>query len=502
MKAQDIETLFNAVLDRSPLGKYKQALLDIADAKSKVTRFSEDEILAADTVLARYSNLGDKLPEVSKLTLDFATFMGVDATTAALQLGKAFEDIGGGSLTLLGRTRLLTKEQVDQAKAMALGGDAAGAQSYIMDILGQKVGGLAETMGGTFQGKLTIFQNTLSHMAEVMGGPLLDALQPLMDNLLTLAQQVAPQVAAIFKDKVVPAISAFVQWFLSPETIGSISKFISFITDKIIPGIAQFVTWLSNLNGSNLIPQPLMTFFQSMSTWWTVNGPGITESGKKMFDALVKGIGDISEKIGPFVTQVLAKLATWFADNGPAIQTVIGTIATVFSVVLVPAITDAVGIILPIIQGVIDLITNLATVVLDLLTGNWKKAWEDLKKTAQTLVPDILAILKPIQDFFENLSDNLRKVLGLKGPGQMWTPYGTPGMASGGPVSAGSPYTVGENGPEMFVPATNGTIIPNGAGGSGVTLNVNIMGGFTDPQMAARQLRPALMYVLRDLGVA
>lgn len=33
--------------------------------------------------------------------------------------------------------------------------------------------------------------------------------------------------------------------------------------------------------------------------------------------------------------------------------------------------------------------------------------------------------------------------------------------AAGGPVDAGAPYYVGENGPEMFVPERNGTIVPN-----------------------------------------
>jgi hypothetical protein len=36
-----------------------------------------------------------------------------------------------------------------------------------------------------------------------------------------------------------------------------------------------------------------------------------------------------------------------------------------------------------------------------------------------------------------------------------------PGRASGGPVMAGMPYTVGEQGPEMFVPRENGYIVPN-----------------------------------------
>lgn len=46
-----------------------------------------------------------------------------------------------------------------------------------------------------------------------------------------------------------------------------------------------------------------------------------------------------------------------------------------------------------------------------------------------------------------------------------------PGMASGGPVSGNTPYIVGEVGPELFVPDSNGTIIPNDKLGAGSTYN-------------------------------
>ena len=36
-----------------------------------------------------------------------------------------------------------------------------------------------------------------------------------------------------------------------------------------------------------------------------------------------------------------------------------------------------------------------------------------------------------------------------------------PGRAAGGPVSGGSPYIVGERGPELFVPSASGAIVPN-----------------------------------------
>ena len=61
--------------------------------------------------------------------------------------------------------------------------------------------------------------------------------------------------------------------------------------------------------------------------------------------------------------------------------------------------------------------------------------------------------------------------IGPDGVGLPGRTYGG-GRAAGGPVSAGTPYMVGERGPEMFVPSRSGTIIPNGAGGVSVVVNV------------------------------
>jgi hypothetical protein len=41
-----------------------------------------------------------------------------------------------------------------------------------------------------------------------------------------------------------------------------------------------------------------------------------------------------------------------------------------------------------------------------------------------------------------------------------------PGRASGGPVSGGNPYLIGERGPELFVPSVSGSVIPNNSIGS------------------------------------
>ena len=49
--------------------------------------------------------------------------------------------------------------------------------------------------------------------------------------------------------------------------------------------------------------------------------------------------------------------------------------------------------------------------------------------------------------------------------------------AAGGPVKGGSPYVVGEKGPELFVPGSSGNIVPNHEmGGSNIVVNVDASG--------------------------
>jgi hypothetical protein len=61
-----------------------------------------------------------------------------------------------------------------------------------------------------------------------------------------------------------------------------------------------------------------------------------------------------------------------------------------------------------------------------------------------------------------------------------------PGFANGGPVMGGRPIVVGEKGPELFVPGSNGNIVPNGAGGNSYTINVSA--GVGDPRAIGQQI--------------
>jgi hypothetical protein len=81
---------------------------------------------------------------------------------------------------------------------------------------------------------------------------------------------------------------------------------------------------------------------------------------------------------------------------------------------------------------------------------------------------------------------------------------GAPGRATGGPVVGGRAYTVGERGPELFVPTTSGRIEPSSASGGGrdvrVAITVRAAAGEGAAALAAsgRQVARAVRAALAD----
>jgi phage-related minor tail protein len=104
-----------------------------------------------------------------------------------------------------------------------------------------------------------------------------------------------------------------------------------------------------------------------------------------------------------------------------------------------------------------------------------KFGFEDLRRVAMSVLSEIAsaAIRGGINSLFGGTSSGG----GQGGAGGLLTSLlgsvlGAPGRATGGPVSPGRAYRVGEQGPELFVPTSSGRIEAN-AGGRGAT-NVNL----------------------------
>ena len=110
-----------------------------------------------------------------------------------------------------------------------------------------------------------------------------------------------------------------------------------------------------------------------------------------------------------------------------------------------------------------------------------KIGFEDLRKVALSVLGDIAASALKTQ--FGGLGGGGSLISSLASA--VGSLFGAPGRATGGTVSGGRPYLVGERGPELFVPAAAGRVETGGAGRGAVNVTINLS--------APRDASPAVM---------
>jgi hypothetical protein len=229
-------------------------------------------------------------------------------------------------------------------------------------------------------------------------------------------------------------------------------------------------------------------------------------------DALLPILTSVSEFVQNNPKLTVGLIAVGVAISGLLI--VVGLLA-----VALPAIISgfavlgvSAGAILPIMAGVSAFIAGLILImynlynIVTLLGTQWNLIWAgikitfaeivaNLKKQFEFFINDIPAgILKIAEAFIPFIKQaesaykvieklvNKAKELGGGAVSALKGVFGG-GKASGGGVQVGKTYLTGEQGPELFTPATTGSITPNhqlaGAGG-GMNLTINMNGTFMD----------------------
>jgi len=138
----------------------------------------------------------------------------------------------------------------------------------------------------------------------------------------------------------------------------------------------------------------------------------------------------------------------------------------------------------------------------DELADSTKRLLQDIKTAADGFARDLTDAFfdstKSIGEMFEQLAVTIAKALftktvtdplieGILDSVDLKSLFGG-ARAAGGPVGGGKAYLVGERGPELFVPGGSGQIIPNGAGGGGQPIQVNMTITSVDPQTAAQTI--------------
>lgn len=230
-----------------------------------------------------------------------------------------------------------------------------------------------------------------------------------------------------FVDKGVPAITSFASSL--GETLGPAFKTIfAFIRDELLPVLVKWWGFLYN----EVIP-----------AIGTVVGP-ILVGLRDAFFKIKKVIAENSEELTPFFN--LLKKIWEFTKTYLA-----PFLGTVFKASL-----DGIAI------AVTILVTGFSSLV-----GFINNAYTAIKR-------------------FVDFVGNNPVVKGISGA--IDSVFGG-GRAAGGPVRSGTSYLVGERGPELFTPNSNGNITPNNrlGGSAGTTININVTGAI-DPEGTARSI--------------
>jgi hypothetical protein len=131
-----------------------------------------------------------------------------------------------------------------------------------------------------------------------------------------------------------------------------------------------------------------------------------------------------------------------------------------------------------------------------------KLGFDDLKRVALSAMADIAQA--SLRALFNSPGTGGGAGAGLlNGLGSLVTGLlGLPGRATGGPVSAGRPYVVGERGPELFVPSSGGRIEQVPAGGArDVRVAIAIQTPApSDPQVLRQSSRQVARAIRSALG--
>ena len=133
--------------------------------------------------------------------------------------------------------------------------------------------------------------------------------------------------------------------------------------------------------------------------------------------------------------------------------------------------------------------------------------FDDLKRVALQTMGEIAAqaIQSGIGGMFGGQQGSASGGLGAILTNAVGALFGLPGRATGGPVSPGAAYLVGERGPEVFVPTSTGRV-ESGALGPGREVRVSIQiappRGSDAPaalRRSSRQVASSVRRALRDL---
>jgi len=484
----------------------------------------DEAVKSTENLLLTFTNIrnaagknNDIFTQATKIAADMSTALGQDMSSSAIQLGKALNDPVKG-ITALQRVGVsFTAGQREQIKALAESGQAMEAQKLILGELNKEFGGSAEAVGKTLPGQLNILRGAFENFAGDLVGKAMPALTDFVGFLSSKGLPVLQEGFGKIGETVGPAIEQLASTFKAagPAILGILQPIASVVRDDLVPIFNQL-----QAVGTRTM--------QAVAAIVKENGPQIHQ----IFENLGTVITNLAKvvvplldfaftKVLPIAIRILIPILVLVTDAIAHISTVVRVAAVAIENVLVAAFNIATGAINKV-KGALEALSPVFAalqkpigVLADLVRGVaagafnfWADKVQAVSSAIRTLVgfaADAIsalskALAKPlavIAGAFGYLAGQVAAVKGLivglldqadnlaAAAGKIASAIGAvkgaiggavghiPGLAAGGPVRAGSPYIVGERGPELFVPNSSGTIVP------GATSTGSALGGST-----------------------
>ena len=192
------EAQLNAALKSTQgvAGLTAKELTNMASALQKQTRFGDEAIINAQSLLLTFTKVGkDVFPDAIETILNMSEAMGQDLQQGVIQVGKALNDPVLGVTALRRVCVQLSKQQEQQVKDFVKVGDVAAAQKIILGELETQFGGVAKAAGETLAGSLDKMRNATGDAAESLG----EALGPAIIGVAGFFTDAAIAASGFFK---------------------------------------------------------------------------------------------------------------------------------------------------------------------------------------------------------------------------------------------------------------------------------------------------------------
>jgi hypothetical protein len=147
-----------------------------------------------------------------------------------------------------------------------------------------------------------------------------------------------------------------------------------------------------------------------------------------------------------------------------------------------------------------DSISTVWNNVWESIKGTFVSIWESIKSTIKSGIDWIEQQIQRVMNAFNSAKSLVSSVGSSISSGYNTVSSGVTNLfrAGGGPVNPQSPYIVGENGPELFVPQGYGSISKAGSFGGGAIV-INITGNsFMGKNGIAEEIGAGLVDILKQ----